>query len=72
MPVLDGLAMKDAMRRKFPKLPFLIITGKILSRDDQLNSDALCAYLEKPFETPALNLAIRKLMTSRAITQSNV
>lgn len=61
MPAMDGLQLARAVRRRWPSLPVVIITG--LGREE-IAVDALRAgatnYLRKPFRNAELDLVIRQ------------
>ncbi len=62
MPDIDGLKILKVIKRQFPELPVLVITG---FGDDRLKFTALAeqntGYLDKPFEIPELVEALEKL-----------
>lgn len=62
MPDIDGLKILKVIKRTFPDLPVLIITG---FGDEQLEAEALAevntGFLDKPFEIPELVKALQAL-----------
>lgn len=62
MPDIDGLKILKVIKRTFPDLPVLIITG---FGDEQIEAEALAqpntGFLDKPFEIPQLVEALNKL-----------
>jgi len=62
MPDIDGMKILKVIKRTFPDLPVLIITG---FGDERLEAEALAqpntGFLDKPFEIPQLVEALKEL-----------
>ncbi len=62
MPEMDGLAFISAVKKEFPKLPVIAMSGGLPDADDRLErAGALgaCALLAKPFRVDELIQVIR-------------
>jgi CheY-like chemotaxis protein len=58
MPRVDGLQLMRKVRRQDPSIPFLLISGALLSEDQQQKSDQADGYLRKPFSVDELHAFI--------------
>ena len=62
MPVLDGARAHEELRRLFPELPILVMSGYAdAERVEELLADGRTEFLAKPFDTAALLSALRAL-----------
>jgi len=63
MPVIDGVTLIGAIKRKAPKLPIIAITGWC-PHPEGLGTEAKADLVfDKPFEMEDLDQAIKKLLT---------
>jgi CheY-like chemotaxis protein len=58
MPRVDGIQLMRKVRRQDPSIPFLLISGALLSEDQQEKSDQADGYLRKPFSVDELHAFI--------------
>jgi CheY-like chemotaxis protein len=55
MPRVDGIQLMRKVRRHDPSIPFLLISGALLSDDQTKKSDQADGYLRKPFSVDELH-----------------
>jgi serine phosphatase RsbU (regulator of sigma subunit) len=72
MPNLDGLGLLKAVKEEFPDLPVIVMSGEGLLQD-AVGALQLGAwdYISKPFESTALDHAIRKALEKAALIDEN-
>lgn len=58
MPRIDGLQLMRKVRRHDPSIPFLLLSGALLSENQQDASDQADGYLRKPFSVDELHAFI--------------
>ncbi|WP_148207404.1 response regulator [Paramagnetospirillum magneticum] len=64
MPDVDGLALLEAAKGKYPNLKFIMLTGKTDLDDVRLaRTKGVDGYIAKPFTKESLVAALKKLMT---------
>jgi DNA-binding response OmpR family regulator len=65
MPELSGFGMISILKKKYPGVPIIAITG--WSGNVEASGTKLCAdqVFEKPFQISELDLSVSKLLTSR-------
>lgn len=57
MPGMNGFELRDLVKSKQPKLPVFLITGRH-EIADQSRAQGISGFFRKPFDAPALLLAI--------------
>lgn len=65
MPRVDGIQLMRKVRRHDPSIPFLLISGALLSEEQTKQSDQADGYLRKPFSVDELHAFIEHGMTLR-------
>ncbi|HEV8547462.1 MAG TPA: fused response regulator/phosphatase [Polyangiaceae bacterium] len=72
MPNVDGLELLATVRREFPDMPFVVMSGEGLVAD-AVGALKLGAwdYIEKPIEFAALEHAIQKALERAALIEQN-
>jgi two-component system, cell cycle sensor histidine kinase and response regulator CckA len=63
---LNGLELARELRRRFPALPVLFISGDVNPTDQSIDGDGPVAFLAKPFFTDALRDTVRSLLNPTA------
>ncbi len=66
MPGLDGLGLAEALRRRAPALPIIVMTGLLTGQTRQrINAAGLTSILAKPFRTEDLLAQLRAALNGR-------
>ena len=65
MPVLGGVETFYEMRRRWPELAFLVVSGYSQEEVQNLGIPAGVPFLEKPYTVRALTGAVEKALQSR-------
>ena len=68
MPELSGVGVISILRKKYPGIPIIAITGwrgDIEATGQKLDADQV---FEKPFEISELDKSVSKLLTSRGVS----
>lgn len=64
MPGIDGLELRDHVRKATPELPVFLITGRH-EIADQVRAQGVEGFFRKPFDAQALLAAIAEALRSR-------
>ena len=71
MPDIDGLKILKVIKKQYPKLPVLVITGYgDVSLEVEALSEFNTGYLDKPFEIPDLVQALEKLTPGSTVKEA--
>lgn len=62
MPIMDGLTLAHVMRRAFPALPVILITGRELPDETVVNRMGIRGCFRKPFDAQQLLAAVASVM----------
>src|ERR1044072_9886025 len=65
MPDMDGPALFENLRRWYPKLRFLFISGKMKEAEANIFIDGRQGFLPKPFSMEALYSFVRYVLDNR-------
>jgi CheY-like chemotaxis protein len=58
MPGMNGIALAEEIRKRYPRLPVLLSTGF----SEMAQAETQFPILRKPFELPALDSAVRRAL----------
>jgi FixJ family two-component response regulator len=58
MPIMDGLALEQVIRRAFPELPVILITARDIPGETIANRPGIRACFHKPFDAQQLLAAV--------------
>ncbi|MFB0536210.1 MAG: response regulator [Anaerolineae bacterium] len=67
MPGMDGLGLCRRIRKDFPKVPVIIMSGTALKEEEALQAGAVDC-LRKPFDGETLCLMIARALSERSTT----
>jgi two-component system cell cycle sensor histidine kinase/response regulator CckA len=65
MPDMDGPALFEHLRRWYPKLRFLFISGRMQETEPNISIDGRTAFLPKPFSMEALYSFVRYVLDNQ-------
>ena len=65
MPDMDGPALFENLRRWYPKLRFLFISGRMKEAEANVSIDGRTAFLPKPFSMEALYSFVRYVLDNK-------
>ena len=66
MPIMDGIALALAVKRDFPDLPILLMTGFADQRERAKSLDAIVEdVLTKPFSLAEARSAVKRVLAGR-------
>ena len=65
MPDMDGPALFENLRRWYPKLRFLFISGRMKEAEANVSIDGRTAFLPKPFSLEALYSFVRYVLDNK-------
>jgi FixJ family two-component response regulator len=65
MPVMDGFALRDQVKRLRPELPVLLISGRRDLTDGESALQGADHFFRKPFDGTALLAAIEKALRNK-------
>jgi two-component system cell cycle sensor histidine kinase/response regulator CckA len=65
MPDMDGPALFEHLRRWYPRLRFLFISGRMQEAEANVSIDGRTAFLPKPFSLEALYSFVRYVLDNR-------
>ena len=63
MPFMDGLALIEKIRSKWPSTPVMLVTGAIEANRFQKENDVVC--IQKPFNVQDLQTNVKEILNGK-------